>query len=121
MTEFNKDKLNSIGTNKKVEFKGQTKKELESQPAIESTQIKDLKNTPAEYLGRSQVQNTYFHGKLAESVKADLDVLKNNPAVVMDSDIMFEGAYNKLSNEGHKDAYAKAAAMQTRFVQEFAK
>lgn len=101
-------------------FKGQETAKPVPQETEEIKKDVDLRNDPAQFLGRSLINSKKFNpaafkGEVYQNLQKDLEVLKENPELVEKSDKVFE----KALSDG-KD-YEDAAKIQNGFVEEFKK
>lgn len=74
-------------------------------------EIKDLGNTPAETLGRSQVA--------ADNIENDLKVMKENPKMVEDANKFFDMAEKVLKKNGAEHPAEEAALLTDAYKKEF--
>ena len=76
--------------------------------------LRDLGNSPAEAIGRSQVSK-------ADNLVNDMNFMRQNPKLVLHADEFFDYTLNQFVKEGKADAYEQACIATARFINEFAK
>ena len=96
-----------IGKIQKADLKTEKieKAELNFCGDSEGLNVKDFSN-PSEVLGRAQVNSS-------NNLKSDISFCSAHPGTVLNSDKLFEMAFNQLKEAGDPNAYEKACAIAT--------
>ncbi len=106
-------KINKVNNAQNIHAQRMADLSKKEKPQITTFEIKDLKNTAAEALGRSQVP-----AKI-DNLESNILYMMKHPDEVAQANAYFDSMYETLKADNVEDAYEKAAQYEEVFKEEF--
>ncbi len=106
-------KINNINNAQSIHAQRIADLSKKEKPEIGTFEIKELKNTASEALGRSQVSAK------VDNLENNIIYMMKNPEAVKQANAFFDNIYENLKSKNVEDAYEKATQYENAFAEEF--
>ena len=106
-------KISKINSAQSIHAQRMADLSKKEKPQIGTFEIKDLKNTASEALGRSQVPAK------VDNLESNILYMMKHPDEVKQANAYFDNMYETLKSQNVNDAYEKATQYEGAFKEEF--
>lgn len=106
-------KINNVNNAQSIHAQRMADLSKKEKPEIGTFEIKDLKNTASEALGRSQVSAK------VDNLENNILYMMKHPDAVKQANAFFDNMYETLKSQNVEDAYEKSTQYAGAFKEEF--